>query len=92
MADDKQQLILVIVPAVAVTVLLIITAIAIIRKLRHSSQRSLLPVTEKPPASFAQSHLNTLRGWERHKTDADHIPFLAQPVPSHQPQRPGKGA
>jgi hypothetical protein len=92
MADDKQQLILVIVPAVAVTVLLIITAIAIIRKLRHSSQRCLLPATEKPPASFTRSHLNTLRGWEKPKTNADHIPFLAQPVPSHQPQRPAKGA
>lgn len=83
MADDKQQLILVIAPAVAVTVLLIITATAINRKLRHSSKRSLLPVTEKPPAGFTQRHLNILRGREKPKTDAGHIPFLAQPVPSH---------
>lgn len=92
MADEKQQLILVIVPAIAVTVLLIITAIAFICKLRLSLQRSLLPMREKPLASFTQSHLNTLREWKKPKTDAGHIPFLARPGPSHQPQRPAKGA
>ncbi|KAF1913093.1 hypothetical protein BDU57DRAFT_581586 [Ampelomyces quisqualis] len=105
MINDKKQVILVVVPAVAVAFLIICTSIAIIRKLRRSSQRSLLPMTQKPPTSFTQNHLNTLRGWENPAattpengtwssitTDSGHITLLAQPVASHQPQRLAKGA
>jgi hypothetical protein len=74
---------------------------------RHHPQAAslfLLPTTEKPPAGFTQKHLSTLRGWEKpatttpennawstFKTDPGHISFLAEPVASHQPQRPAKG-
>jgi hypothetical protein len=90
MSSDKKQLILIIVPAIAVAVLLIATSIAITRKLRHRSQRPLLPTTEKP--GFTQDRLGLLRNWQKPKADRGHLPFLAEPTASHQPQRPVKGA
>jgi hypothetical protein len=90
MSSDKKQLILVIVPAIAVGVLLIVTSVAIMRKLRRRSQRALLPTTEKP--DFTQHHLGSLRNWQKPKADPGHLPFLSEPAASHQPQRPVKGS
>jgi hypothetical protein len=90
MSSDKSQLILIIVPAIAVAVLLIATSIAITRKLRHRSQSPLLPTREKP--AFTQHHLGSLRNGQKPKADPGHLPFLAEPTASHQPQRPVKEA
>jgi hypothetical protein len=89
MSSDKKQLILVVVPAIAVAVLLIATSIAIMRKLRRRSQRTLLPTQEKP--GFTRHHLDSLRNWQKPKANPGHLPFLTKPTASHQPQGPVKG-
>jgi hypothetical protein len=89
MSSDKKQLILIVVPAIAVAMLLIATSIAIMRKLRRRSQRTLLPTQETP--GFTQHHIGSLRNWQKPKADPGHLPFLAEPQASHQPQRPAKG-
>jgi hypothetical protein len=61
MSSDKKQLILIVVPAIAVAMLLIATSIAIMRKLRRRSQRTLLPTQETP--GFTQHHIGSLRNW-----------------------------
>jgi hypothetical protein len=95
MPSDKKQLVLIVIPAVALGIALIITAIVIMLKLRRRSKRSLLPTTKKPQESFVQYHLSELREWQKPaplKADPNPIPFLAQPAATHQPQRPIKGS
>jgi hypothetical protein len=103
MATDKKQIILVVVPTIAVVVLITITSIAIIRKLRLRSRRNLLPVTET--SGLAEQHIGALQNWQKPtnsststnnpwptiKSDPSHRLFLAEPAASHQPQRPAKG-
>jgi hypothetical protein len=95
MPSDKKQVVLIVIPAVALGIALIITAIVIMLKLRRRSKRNLLPTTQKPQESFVQYHLSELREWQKPaplKTDPNHIPFLAEPAPTLQPQRPVKGS
>jgi hypothetical protein len=90
MSYDKKQLILIVVPIIAVVAVLILTAIAIMRKFRCRSQRDLLPTTEKCPG-FTEQHLGALRNWQKVKADPGHLPLIAEPTASHQPHRPAKG-
>jgi hypothetical protein len=102
MSFDSKQLILIIVPTIAVVVAVAITAFFAMRKMRRSSQKNSLPMTEKPQSTFVQHHLTDLRRWEKParparpttdqasqptKFDPGHLPFLAQPSASHQPER-----
>jgi hypothetical protein len=94
MPSDNKQLILVIVPCIAVATLLLITAATIIRKKRRNTHHNSLPITE---TSFLQRHLDSIRTWNKPTNsgpnatfiaDPNHLPFhLAQPEATHPPER-----
>jgi hypothetical protein len=102
MAVDSKQLISIIIPTIAVVVAVAITAFFAMRKMRHSSQKNILPRTENLQSTFVQHHLTDLRRWEKParparpttdqasqptRFDPGHLPLLAQPTTSHQPER-----
>jgi hypothetical protein len=99
MPDDHKQLVLIIVPIVALATALIITGIAIVRKLLHNFHRNTLPVTEK---TFLERHLDILRTWKTTalstsqmvvKFDPHHRPLtLTMPAPTHPPASTTNGS
>ncbi|KAH7385396.1 hypothetical protein DE146DRAFT_204226 [Phaeosphaeria sp. MPI-PUGE-AT-0046c] len=105
MSSDPKQLILIVLPVVALSLALIVTAIAIIVKMRRRAQLQILPTAQKSvqPPSFTEAHLANLREWQKPansasmndssstiKTDPGHLPFLAQPCATLQ--KPQKGS
>ncbi|KAH7071833.1 hypothetical protein BKA63DRAFT_492504 [Paraphoma chrysanthemicola] len=102
MSFASKKTILTIVPIVAIIAVVVAsTAFFMIQKWRKS-QKNVLPVTEHPESAFLREHLTGLRSWEKPapaaypstnrcsqplKVDAGHLPFLAQPTFSHQPER-----
>jgi hypothetical protein len=99
MSDDRKQLILIIVPTVALAIVFIITGIAVARRLLTNSRRNTLPVTE---TTFLQRHLDILRTWKTPtqlasrsvvKIDPHHRPLtLAMPAPTHPPASTTNGS
>ncbi|KAH7084116.1 hypothetical protein FB567DRAFT_75627 [Paraphoma chrysanthemicola] len=99
---SNKHMILKVFPIVAiVAVVVAITTFFIIHK-RRKSRKNVLPMTKHPESAFLREHLTGLRSWEKPaaatypatnrfpqplKVDAGHLPFLAQPSSSHQPER-----
>jgi hypothetical protein len=89
---DGRQLVLIIVPCIALGIALIITAIAIARKLQRNARLNTLPVTER---TFLKRHLDNLRSWNipvvsptgpAFKVDPHHRPLtLTMPASTHPP-------
>ncbi|KAH3971796.1 hypothetical protein HBI70_142150 [Parastagonospora nodorum] len=94
MSPSRSNILSIVLPVATVLLTIAIaTAILIHRYLR---QRTLLPTTEPP--LFTAAHIASIRAprssvpttptenpWPTLKSDLNHIPFLAAPLPSHQP-------
>jgi hypothetical protein len=94
MSPSRSTVLSIVLPVTAVV--LTITIATAIRIHRYLRQRTLLPTTEPP--LFTAAHIASIRAprssipttptenpWPALKSDPNHIPFLAAPLPSHQP-------
>lgn len=94
MSPSRSTILSIALPVTAVGLAFAITLAIFIH--RHHRQRTLLPTTEPP--LFTAAHIASIRApqprtpvtptenpWPILKSDPNHIPFLAAPLPSHQP-------
>lgn len=94
MSLSRSTILSIVLPVTAVGLAFAITMAILIH--RHHRQRTLLPTTE--PKLFTAAHIASIRApqpstpvtptenpWATLKSDPNHIPFLAAPLPSHQP-------
>jgi hypothetical protein len=73
MPSDPKQVILIVIPTVALSIALITTLIVILVKMRRRSQREILPTSQNSapaasvvqPPTFTERHIANLRGWQK---------------------------
>jgi hypothetical protein len=81
MPSDPKQVVLVVIPTVALSIALLITLIVILVKMRRRSQREILPTSQNSapaasvvqPPTFTERHIANLRGWQKPADSASTI-------------------